>query len=123
MIIAIWSVILLLVALWTLGAWGMAALLGADAGWIDRLQAWLFDAPWRESFDAWWPGWMMATQAALDALQALLQWLGGVAPWLVWLLWGVGAFGFVLLGGLLTLVVVLLRKGSPPSRPPAARAA
>jgi hypothetical protein len=112
MLAAVWILILLLLGLWTLGAWGLAALLGGDAGWIDRLQAWLFSAPWREAVDAWWPGWMMATQALLDALQAMLQWLGGVAPWVVWLLWGVGAAGFALLGGLLTLVVVGVRRSS-----------
>lgn len=101
----------------------MAVLLGGDAGWIDRLQAWLLDAPWRETVDGWWPGWMMATQALLDALQALLQWLGGVAPWLVWLVWGVGAFGFALMGALLTLVVVLVRRRTPPPAPPSQAAA
>ena len=120
MIIAIWIVTLLLVGLWTLGAWGMAALLGADTGWIDRVQMWLVDAPFGDWLDAWVPGWMMATQATLDAAQALLQWLGGVAPWLVWVLWAAGTLGLLLLGGLLILIVVLVRKSTtatPASRP------
>lgn len=112
MIVAVWIFTLLLVGLWTLGAWGMATLLGADAGWVDRMQAWLFDLPWRASVEAWWPGWMMAVQATLDAVQALLQWLGGVAPWLVWVLWAVGAGALLLMGGVLTLIVVLLRKST-----------
>jgi hypothetical protein len=119
MIIAIWIFTLLLIGLWTLAAWGLAALLGTDGAWIDRLQAWLFSAPWRELVDAWWPGWMMATQAMLDALQALLAWLGGLASWLVWLVWGVGALGFALMGGLLTLVVVLVRRSTAPPAPAA----
>ena len=119
MLIAVWILTLLMLALWTLGAWALAALLGADAGWVDRVQAWLFDAPWRAALDAWVPGWTMATQAALDALQSLLVWLGGTAPWLVWGAWGLGAVALLAMGGVLSLIVVLVRRGTAPTCPPA----
>lgn len=122
MIIAIWIVILLLVGLWTLGAWAMAALLGADAGWVDRVQMWLVDAPFGDWLDAWVPGWMMATQAMLDALQALLVWLGGATPWLVGVVWLFGALALLGLGAVLTLIVALIRRSTSAPRPPAAAA-
>jgi hypothetical protein len=122
MIIAIWIFTLLLVGLWSLAAWGLAALLGTDAGWVDRIQMWLVDAPFGDWLDAWVPGWMMATQAMLDALQALLAWLGGATPWLVGVVWLFGALGLLGLGGVLTLIVALVRRAMPPTQPPAAAA-
>lgn len=116
MIVAIWIVTLLLLALWTLLAWAAAALLQSDAAWIDTLQRWLFDAPWRETLEAWLPGWSMTMQAMLDALQALLVWLGAAAPWLVWVAWGLGALSLLGLGALLSFVVVLVRRDTAASR-------
>lgn len=116
MIIAICIVTFFLLALWTLGAWGLASLLQADAGWVDALQRWLYDAPWRETLDAWLPGWSMATQALLDALQALLAWLGGAAPWLVWIGWGLGALVLLALGALLAFIAWLVRRDTAPAK-------
>ena len=120
--IAIWILMLLLIGLWSLAAWGLAALLGMDAGWVDRVQAWLVDWPPGDWLDLWVPGWMMATQAFLDALQSVLSWLGGAAPIIVWGLWGLWGLGLLMLvglGALLSLIVVLVRRSTAPSSPPA----
>jgi len=121
--VAIWILMLLLIGLWSLAAWGLAALLGMDAGWVDRVQAWLVDWPAGDWLDPWVPGWMMAVQASLDMLQSVLAWLGGAAPILVWGLWGLGLLMLVGLGALLSLIVVLVRRGTAPSTRPAASAA
>jgi hypothetical protein len=121
--VAIWILMLLLIGLWSLAAWGLAALLGMDAGWVDRVQGWLVDWPPGDWLDLWVPGWMMAMQASLDALQAVLAWLGGAAPILVWGLWSLGLLMLVGLGALLSLIVVLVRRSTAPSPPPAAATA
>ena len=118
MIAAIWITTLLLLAAWTLAAWAMSTLLQGDAGWVDTLQRWLFDAPWREALEVWLPGWSMTLQSLLDALQTLLAWLGGAAPWLVWIAWGLGALPLIGLAALLHVIVVLVRRDRAAAAPP-----
>lgn len=118
MITIIWITTLLLLGAWTLLAWGLSVLLRGDAAWIDTLQRWFFEAPWRETLEAWIPGWSMTLQALLDTLQTLLVWLGGAAPWLVWLAWGLGALPLLGLGALLHVIVVLVRRDRAAVPPP-----
>lgn len=115
MIVAIWFAILLLLGLWTLGAWALASLLGGDSGWVDRVQMWLVNAPFGDWLDLWLPGWMMAVQASLDALQDLLAWMGGAVPLLVWGVWALGALALLALAGALTLLVRLVRRSTAPA--------
>ncbi|MCZ2440778.1 MAG: DUF4349 domain-containing protein [Burkholderiales bacterium] len=122
MIAVIWITTLLLLGAWTLFAWALSTLLRGDAAWIDTLQRWLFDAPWREALDGWLPGWSMTLQALLDALQTLLVWLGAAAPWLVWLAWGLGALPLLGLGALLHVIVVLVRRDRAADNPGAGAA-
>lgn len=118
MIIAIWIVTLLLVGLWSLAAWGLASLLAIDGAWVTQLEPWLMRMPFGGWLETWFPDWLAAATALLDALQALLAWMGGAAPVLVWLLWGAVSLVLLALAALLTLVVVLVRRNMPPPQQP-----
>lgn len=123
MIIAIWIVTLLLIGLAALPAWGLAALLTTDGAWVAQVDPWLARLPFGGWLEGWFPDWLSAAQALVDALQALLSWLGAAAPVIVWLLWAGVALVLALLAALLTLVVVLVRRNMPPpAAPPGAPA-
>ncbi|HSW06159.1 hypothetical protein [Aquabacterium sp.] len=120
MIIAIWIVALLLLGLWSLAGWGVHALLVAGVQWVGDLKPLLDRLPFAAIIEQWVPGWQDGLRLALDLMQAALGWLGGAAPLLVWLAWGTGTVLLLGLALLLTGVVVLVRKNSPP--PPTASA-
>lgn len=127
MILAIWLFTLVVVALWSAAAWGLHSLLGFDALWVSRLEPWLARMPFGGWLETWLPNWMDLARSALEALQSFVEWLGGAAPVLVWALWAVGTFAICLASGLLTLVVVMVRRSAqsapsntPPASPPAA---
>ncbi|WP_164963202.1 hypothetical protein [Rubrivivax sp. JA1026] len=110
MIAFIWIVAALLLALWSLGAWGLHTLLLADAGWVGDLSELIDRVPYADVIDRWFPGWQGLMHALLDLAQSTLGLLGTAAPLIVWSAWAVGALGLALVGGFLTLVVVLLRR-------------
>ena len=116
--IAIWIVTLLLVGLWTGAAWGLSRLLSLDASWVSQIEPWLARMPFGGWLETWVPDWLQLAQAALDALQLALGWLGTAAPVLVWILWGGGALLLLLLAAGLSLIVALVRGNMPPPAPP-----
>lgn len=121
MIIAIWIVTLLLLGLWTLGAWGLAALAGllaVDAAWVTKVEPWLVALPFAGWLETWFPDWLVVAKAAVQGGAAVFDWLGGAAPVLVWAAWGVGALLLLVLGGALSLLVALIRRKMPPAQPP-----
>jgi len=119
MILAIWIVTLLVLGLWSLGAWGLHALLVSGVQWAGELKPLLDRIPFNAFFERWLPGWQDTVLLVIQLMQALLDWLGGAAPVLVWLVWGVGAVLLLGFSGILTLVVALVRRNSPPPTPPA----
>ncbi len=110
--IVVWASFAVLAALWTLGAvvtvelaqWGAQLLASGGAADIGRaaaqwpVPAWI--ALWLD------PAWMQASQAALvwslDVFQSTLPFLGSAMGWvtpLVWIIWGAGLVGLLLLAG------------------------
>jgi hypothetical protein len=113
MLIAVWLIALVVLGLWTLGAWGLHTLLVALpndwsglAVWVEKLPA----NPWLENF---FPGWQSMLTWVLKLAESALSWAGGAADvmgWAVWLIWGVGALfvlGCAVVG---SLIVALVRK-------------
>lgn len=111
MLIAIWVLTLLGIALWTLTAWGLQALLTMDPGRLQDLKPLIHEIPFGETIDQWLPGWRALLAVAIDATQSLVAWIGHAAPWLVWAMWGVGTAGLLLLAGIVSLAVVLIQRG------------
>ena len=109
MLIAIWILVLLGLALWSLLGWGLYALLSMDQQWLGDLKPLLDEVPFGHWLDQWVPGWQALAEVAIDALQWLLGWLGAAAPVAVWMVWGAGTLVLVSGGALLSLLVVLLR--------------
>jgi hypothetical protein len=112
MLIAVWIVVALLLALWSLGAWGLHALLTLDATALSDLKPMVERIPYGELLSRWVPGWQDLVHLLIDLTQTVLGWIGGAAPVVVWVAWGVGALLLLLLGGLLSLVVALIRKSA-----------
>lgn len=118
MIIAIWILALLGLALWSLVAWGLGALLGMDArALVGDLKPLIDQIPYGALIEQWVPGWQGLLHATLDLAQTLLGWLGSAGPVLVWVLWGLGAAALLAVAGVLTLVVSLARRATGGSRP------
>lgn len=115
MMVAVWLIALLALALWTLGAWGLHALLAALpndwsglATWVEKLPA----NPWLENF---FPGWQEALTWMLKATESVLSWAGGAADvmaWAVWLIWGLGALFLLGLAALGSVIVAVVRRSS-----------
>ena len=114
MILAIWLVALCLLGLWSLAGWGLHALLVSGVQWAGELKPLLERIPFSAWIERWVPGWIDALHMAVDLMQALLGWLGSAAPVLVWAVWAVGAMLLLGLDLLLSMVVALVRKNSPP---------
>lgn len=116
--LTIWIVTALLLALWSVAAWGLHGLLLLGAGWtgdpaalVARLTEQL---PRAELLDAWLPGWRAASELALRFAQSALAWLGDAAGLVAWLTWGAGAAVLLAIAGVLTLVVRLVRRSAAP---------
>lgn len=118
--IAIWIITAIVLGLWTLFAWGVAALLGTDPGWVGDLGPLLARVPFGDVLDIWVPGWEAMARAMLGLTQASLAWLGTHAGWVVWLLWGGGALLIVGSAALLSLIVVLVARSGRKAAPVAA---
>ena len=103
--IAIWIFAALGLALWTLTAWGLAALLGLDPSWVADLKPRLAQVPHADLLETWVPHWQAMAGSLLELTQTLLRWTGGAAQVLVWVLWGLGA-ALIVGGGVLLSVLV-----------------
>jgi len=108
-----WFLALGLILAWSLAAWAFhtvatlaATQSGALAGGIEGIRAlpmpdWL--APWVSA--EWWPvvlGSLAELGPFLDGLLAVLPTLSGPLSILVWVIWAVGAFAIVVLGGVVS---------------------
>jgi hypothetical protein len=105
MLVAIWLLTLVSLLVWSLVAWGFYRLLTLDPQWVGELEPLIARIPYGEEIERWVPGWQELLRQALELMQSLLGALGGAAPWLVGVAWGVGAA--LLAGGavLLSLLV------------------
>lgn len=119
--IAIWILAALALGLWSLLAWGLAALLGLDAAtWVGSLEPLVKQVPYAEVIDVWIPGWESLVLATLELTRTLLGWLGGAGAVVVWVVWGLGAALVLGLAALASLAVALIRRGTRAAAPAAA---
>jgi hypothetical protein len=110
--IAIWIVVALGLALWSLTAWGVGTLLGLDPSWVGDLKPLVAQVPYAALIDAWLPGWQALLVATLELTHTLLGWAGGAGQVLVWVLWALGSALIVGGGVLLSVMVGLGRKAA-----------
>lgn len=94
MVIAIWILTLFGLAVWSLGAWGLHAVLSLDATRLADLKP-LIDGlperlPYANVIDVWLPGWRDMLKLGVDLMQTTLGWIGSAAPLVVWTVWAVG---------------------------------
>lgn len=111
MLIAIWTIALLGISLWTLAAWGLAQVLTLDPTRLQGLKPLIHEIPFGETIDQWFPPWRGLLAVAVDMTEHLVRWVGDAAPWLVWAVWGTGTGLMLLLAGLTSLAVVLIQRG------------
>ncbi len=114
--IVIWLLAALALGLWSLLAWGMAALLGLDPSWVADAGGLLEKVPYGDVIEAWVPGWQALLLTTFELTRTLLGWLGGFGQVIVWVVWAVGAGVVVLCAALLSGLVVLIRRSSAPDR-------
>lgn len=128
----IWIPTLFIVAMWSLVAWGLHALV-AWSGWRDSTTL----PAWRESLDAlqlpawmapWFPpeslGVVKAVALALEPwiaaavanVPAMLNWL----PPLVWFAWVVGTLVLLGIAAVLSAIVAYVQRSRRPPTPPPA---
>ena len=122
-----WLTVLVLLALWSLGAWALQAITlwsaanaGALAGHgkvIEDLQVPVWLTPWLPA------GWVSAIKSAAMSMVPWVESALSHAPALgsglsvaIWLLWGLGAALLLLLGALLHALVAMLRRRANPTR-------
>ncbi len=113
--IAVWLVALVCLGLWSLAAWGLAALMGLDPSWPGDLKPLLLQVPYGDWLDLWLPGWQAQVSAMLDLIQGMLGWLGSAGPWLALGIWAIGAICIVALGVLLSMLVAVVRRATRPT--------
>jgi hypothetical protein len=119
--IAIWLITALVLALWSLAGWGLYQLVGSGVQMIGELKPLIDQIPYAALIERWVPGWQDMLKLMLDLTQSLLSWLGGAAPLLVGLVWGLGAVVLLVIAGVLSLAVALIRKGMAATPPPGAQ--
>ena len=115
--IAIWLITAIVLALWSLAGWGLYHLVDSGVQLIGDLKPLIDRIPYAAIVEQWIPGWQDMLKLMLDLVQSLLGWLGGAAPLLVWLLWAAGTGLLLVIAGVLSLAVALIRKSMPPQRP------
>ena len=113
----IWFLTLLGLALWSLLAWGLHAVLSIDPQWLDDVEALIKRVPYADAIERWFPGWEQMLGVATDLAQTVLGWVGSNAPLVAWIVWGIGTLGILAVGGVLSLVVCLLSEKKKPQRP------
>jgi len=114
MILFIWAVALFFLALWSLAGWGLHAVVSTDGSWVGKLEPLIQKVPFGDLLERWLPTWQDLLRTALDLTQSGLAWLGAAAPVVVGVLWAIGAFLLLGTAGLLTVIVVILRRQTPP---------
>lgn len=110
MMIALWLLTLLALGLWSLTAWGLHAVLTLDTGALADLEPLVDQIPHADLIGQWIPGWQEMLKATLDLAQVLLGWVGGAAPVIVWVVWGLGAALLIGVAVVLSLLLRLLRR-------------
>jgi hypothetical protein len=118
--IAIWIFTLLGLALWSLLAWGLHALLSIDPHWLDDVEELIKRVPYADVIDRWFPGWQQMPAVAMDLAQTVLSWVGSNAPLVAWIVWGIGTLALLAGGGILSLMVCLLTEKKKSATPAAA---
>jgi len=116
--IAIWLITAIVLALWSLAGWGLYQLVSSGVELIGDLKPLIDRIPYAAIVEQWIPGWQDMLKLLLDLTQSLLGWLGGAAPVLVWLVWAGGTGLLLVIAGVLSLAVALIRKSMPPAQPP-----
>ena len=120
MLIAIWIATFFGIALWSLTCWGLHALLTLDPTRIQELKPLIEQVPYGDKIELWVPGWQTLLQFAIDVAQGLFAGIAGAAPWLAWAIWVSGSVVLVVIAGVVSLAVVLIRnemKRPPQNRP------
>ncbi|MBC7941114.1 MAG: hypothetical protein H7Z19_15380 [Chitinophagaceae bacterium] len=124
--IAIWIIAAMMLGLWSLLAWGVAAVLGLGVlspEWVGDIKVLIDEMPHADVIEAWLPGWQRLLVACVDMARSLLGWLGAYAPVLMWLVWGTGALFVLGTAAVLSLIVVAVRRySSPPAQGSGSRA-
>ena len=115
MLIFIWVVALLFLGLWSLAGWGLVRLLAMDGSWVAAIEPLLHKMPFGDLLERWLPTWQDMLRLLLDMLQSALAWVGTAAPVVVTVVWALGAALLLLCAGLLTLLVVLMRRHETPA--------
>lgn len=130
----VWGGVLLLALLWSLFSWAAHAVLGWD-GWA-RGADWMKEMPplplpewlqqllgiaWLENLREWLGEWGPEIHAWLVGLMGSLPELGGWLQGVVWLVWGFGMAGLLLVGALLSGFIALARRAA--ARPASVSAA
>lgn len=109
LITVVWLIAAAALALWSLTAWGMHALLTVDPAHVGDMGVLIDSIPFAEGLSRWLPGWQDGVRVAAEILQSVLGWVGGVAPALLWILWAIGATVLLGAAALFSLLVTLLR--------------
>ena len=120
----IWTLAIVALLLWSLLAWAAHALLSIDPATFANVDEWVAavaaQVPGAAALELWWPGWQEALQSVLLASQAIFGVVAAVAPWLIVVVWALGAV--LLVGGAVAgSIVVRLLRGR--RRPPGSGAA
>jgi hypothetical protein len=116
--IAIWIFTFIGLALWSLLAWGLHALLSIDPQWLDNVEALVKNVPYADVIERWFPGWEQLLSVATDLAQTVLGWVGSNAPLVAWIVWGIGALMLLSMGGVLSLFVCLVSEKEAAPRTP-----
>lgn len=115
--IAIWLITALVLAVWSLAGWGLYQLVASGVELLGELKPLIDQIPYAAIIERWVPGWQDLLKLMLDLTQSLLSWLGGAAPLLVGVVWGLGSVLVLIIAGVLSLAVALIRKSMPPTSP------
>jgi hypothetical protein len=122
--VLLWVVVGLALGAWSLLCWMGQAVLGW-AGWAQgldwatasvrlelpsQLTDWL-GLGWVNALNDQLVAWGPALHNAVSGLPDLSGWIGV----LIWILWGLGALGLVLAGGLTSGLIALAQRGARPS--------
>ncbi|MFY9513140.1 MAG: hypothetical protein WAQ05_19425, partial [Rubrivivax sp.] len=90
MLAAIWIIAAILLALWSLAAWGLHGLLQWLGSTSGELQPLADRIPWSGVLDSWLPGWQELLRLLLEFSASALAWAGGAVPLIAWVVWALG---------------------------------
>jgi hypothetical protein len=118
----IWIVAMVGLGLWSLLAWGLYQLLSLEPNWAADARGLVARLPYGEVIDRWLPGWRELAQLALELSQTAMAWVGGAAPLVTGVVWGLGALAIIGGAAVGSLIVRLLSGNKPPAPPSQAAA-